>query len=891
MCVERWADPQATSHPNVTRRILPPLGHRTARRMSPNSWLLRLGVAAASMAGALVLTHAFWPLLQQTPFLLGFAAAILSSRIGGRHAGALAVIIGVLGYASFPPPLPADGFGRLLLGFVIISGTFSWFVARRYEIEADLRASQDRLRAVVSSLPIVLWMTDRDGVVTLAEGSGLEVFDLKPREVIGRSVFDLYRDVPEIITNMRRVLAGETFTAIVSLGDVVVETWYSPLRDHQGSASGAIGVSIDVTERRAAEQVVIRSERRLQTIIDAEPACVKLVAPDGLLLDVNRAGLEMIGVDHLAQVVGRPVINLVHPEDRGRYLAMHEAATGGSPGRLEFRIVGLGGEERWVDSHAVPFDISTDQGEKRPAVLSVTSDITERVRAQHALHDAEERMRFALEASRLGIWDTNLQTGVSYWSETCEVLHGLERGTFGKTFAAFIDRVHPEDRETVLQTIDNAVRERRDADIEYRTLWPDGIEHRISSTAHFFYDEAGVPLRGAGVSIDVTERRSLEEQLRQSHKMEAIGLLAGGIAHDFNNLLTAIGGYTEMVFHTLDGNDARREDLNEVAKATKRAAALTRQLLAVSRRQILQPTVVDVNAMVAEVQKLLRRTIPENISLQLELSPVLDPVRADRGQLEQVVLNLAINAGDAMPQGGHLRLATDTVDVDEAWAKHHRPMPGGRYVRLTVSDTGSGMTLETQSHIFEPFFTTKERGKGTGLGLATVYGIVKQSEGFIWVESEVGRGTTFEIYLPIVHEPVEPPVHVAAPVDVAGGSQTILLAEDDGAVRRLARDVLASQGYTVLDARDGDDALAIARRYPNAIHLLIADVVMPGLSGRDLAARLTVERPDVRVLYTSGYTENVMTRSGFEHGLTLLAKPFLPNDLLRKVRETFERSD
>jgi two-component system, cell cycle sensor histidine kinase and response regulator CckA len=443
----------------------------------------------------------------------------------------------------------------------------------------------------------------------------------------------------------------------------------------------------------------------------------------------------------------------------------------------------------------------------------------------------------------------------------------------------------------VLRTIDEAIREHRDTEIEYRTLWPDGTERRISSTAHFFYDDAGVPLRGAGVSIDVTERRALEAQLRQSQRMEAIGLLAGGIAHDFNNLLTAIGGYTDMVLGTLDGTDTRREDLNEVAKAAQRAAALTRHLLAVSRRQILQPTVLDVNGMVVDVQKLLRRTIPENIDLQLELSPVLGSVRADRGQLEQVLLNLAINAGDAMPRGGHLRLATETVDVDEALAHRHLPMPAGRYVRLTVSDTGIGMTEKTQAHIFEPFFTTKERGKGTGFGLATVYGIVKQSDGFIWVESHVGRGTKFEVYLPVVNEPAELPVQVAQAVETGAGSQTILLAEDDGAVRRLARDVLANQGYTVLDARDGDEALATARRYPNPIHLLIADVVMPGLSGRDLAARLSLERPDVRVLYTSGYAENVMVRAGFEDGLRLLAKPFLPVDLLRKVRETFGTTD
>jgi CheY-like chemotaxis protein len=309
--------------------------------------------------------------------------------------------------------------------------------------------------------------------------------------------------------------------------------------------------------------------------------------------------------------------------------------------------------------------------------------------------------------------------------------------------------------------------------------------------------------------------------------------------------------------------------------------------LAFSRRQILQPTVLDVSGMVADVEKLLHRTIPESIDLQLELNPT-DPARADRGQLEQVVLNLAINAGDAMPQGGRLRLVTDTVDVDEPSALRHVPMPAGRYVRLTVSDTGTGMSPETQARIFEPFFSTKERGKGTGLGLATVYGIVKQSGGFIWVASEIGRGTTFEIYLPVVQAPVERTAEAEHTVHVRGGSQTVLIAEDDGAVRRLTREVLASQGYSVLDARDGDEALLLAQQHRGAIHLLIADVVMPGLSGRDLAARLTAERPDLRVLYTSGYTENMMIRTGIEESLALLAKPFLPADLLQKVRETLE---
>jgi len=551
------------------------------------------------------------------------------------------------------------------------------------------------------------------------------------------------------------LLLVEAFLAVASAVGLTVGTAASERRKAEEELRRSHGELATRVDARTRDLEI--SQRRLQTIIDTEPACVKLVTQEGTLLDMNRAGLEMIGADEVSQVQGRRVIDLVHPDDRDRFLDAHRRVCEGRAGRLEFRIVGFGGRERWVDSHSVPFDISTETGDRRTAVLSVTTDIT--------------------------------------------------------------------------------------------------------------------------------LRKRLEDELRQSQKMEAIGLLAGGIAHDFNNLLTAIAGNADLVLLSLHEHDKRRDDLEEIVKAAERAAGLTRQLLAVSRRQMLQPTVLDLNAMVADVQQLLRRTIPEDIDLQLELSPV-DSVRADRSQLEQVVLNLAINAGDAMPNGGTLRLLTGTVDLDDAWSQAHPPMPPGRYVRLAMSDTGTGIPREMQARIFEPFFTTKGRDKGTGLGLATVYGIVKQTGGFIWIDSDLGRGTMFEIYLPVVNEPVAAAVPKVQRIPVSRGSQTILLAEDDAAVRRLACDVLRNHGYKVLDARDGDEALQIAQHYPEPIHALVTDVIMPGMNGRDLAIRLTAARPNVRVIYTSGYTENVMIRAGFEHGLPLLAKPFLPGDLLQKVTET-----
>lgn len=511
----------------------------------------------------------------------------------------------------------------------------------------------------------------------------------------------------------------------------------------------------------------------------------------------------------------------------------------------------------------------------------------ERGRAEQSLREAEERMRFALEAASIGIWDADMTTGVVRWSAISEAQHGLLAGTFGGTFDAFLSCIHASDRQEVQENIDRATREHTDPDLLYRTTWPDGSLHWVRGNGRIVYDEAGVPVRAAGVGMDVTERQLLEAQLRQSQKMDAVGQLAGGIAHDFNNLLTAMSGFTELVLLTLDETDSRRADLLEVRKAAERAATLTRQLLAFSRRQMLLPQVLDVNALVAGTETLLRRTISEGIELVMALG-VVEPVRVDASQLEQVLLNLALNAQDAMPKGGQLRFVTETVEVDEAWALRYPPMTPGRYVQLTVGDTGVGMTPETQARIFEPFFTTKPPGRGTGFGLATVYGIIKQSEGFIWVDSHVSRGTSLAIYLPAVDAPVEPMVRVVATGPVRGGSETILLAEDDGAVRRLAKHTLSYHGYTVLEGRDGDEALAIARQQSAVIHLLITDVVMPGLSGPDLATQLRMERPAMRVLYTSGYADNITARAGVEHGVQVLGKPFLPMDLLRKVREIFE---
>jgi signal transduction histidine kinase len=387
------------------------------------------------------------------------------------------------------------------------------------------------------------------------------------------------------------------------------------------------------------------------------------------------------------------------------------------------------------------------------------------------------------------------------------------------------------------------------------------------------------------------QRKRTEDQLRQAHKMEAVGRLAGGIAHDFNNLLTVITGYSDLLLADLPRDHFAHQPILEMRKSSDRAAALTRQLLAFSRRQILQPVVLDLNAVVTDLEKMLRRLIGEDIDLVTYLDPTLCRVKADSGEIEQVVMNLVINARDAMPKGGRITIETSNRELDEAYVGSHVEARPGSYALLAVSDTGSGMTPDIKARIFEPFFTTKEVGKGTGLGLATVHGIVKQSGGHLEVYSEVGRGTVFKIYLPRHGEPVATPARAEAAEPLAPhGTETVLLAEDELTLNGMARLILESKGYTVLSADDGAEALELGRRHQGSIDLLLTDVVMPQMSGRELAEQLAALRPGLKVLYMSGYTDEAVVRHGaLETGAAFLQKPFAPAVLARKVREVLDR--
>jgi PAS domain S-box-containing protein len=527
------------------------------------------------------------------------------------------------------------------------------------------------------------------------------------------------------------------------------------------------------------------------------------------------------------------------------------------------------------------------------AVWLSTSLYKARKRADEANVLKEEfitRYAMAARATNDAIWDWNLQTDQVSWHEGAYTLFGYSAQEVGTDMTWRNERIHPEDRDRVVQGLrNNLFRGEQKWSDEYRFLSAKGSYAFVEDRGYVMYDASHRPVRMIGAMMDVTPRRNLEQQLSQSHKMEAVGQLAGGVAHDFNNLLTAILGYATVLLSQLPAGDPAREDLRQIEQAAQRAADLTQQLLAFSRRQVLQPRVLRLQTVIGEMESLLRRLIAENIEIKMVTAPELGCVKADKGQISQVILNLCLNARDAMPHGGLLTIETSNVALDEAYAATHVGVKPGSYILLAVTDTGQGMDAETQQRIFEPFFTTKQAGKGTGLGLATIYGIVQQSGGSIWVDSAPGSGSTFKIYLPRVECIEALPETGPRNLNTRRGTETILLVEDEPSVRQLAARLLKQEGYKVLEAQSGQHALQMYREYAGRIHLVFTDVVMPGMDGSALAARLKLLHPGLKVLFMSGYAENAeVHHEEIGGGDAFLAKPFTPEVVLQRVRQVLD---
>ena len=642
------------------------------------------------------------------------------------------------------------------------------------------------------------------------------------------------------------------------------------------------------------ERAIFNLKSYAEKIVANVPSGLLVLSADLRVLSANRSFLESFFLRH-DEVQGQRLEEIMHGD--GLFPRIREVLQTG------------------VAQHDILFDLKlTARGETRPVritmsgiriaeeedarLLLILQDLTEEERLHAARRVSEQRFHDLVQELDAIVWEAEAHTlKFTFVSQRAEGILGYPVEHWLRERDFWAGRIHPEDRERTLALSRAALARGKDHEFEYRAIAADGRVIWLRDIVHVARDPRGDARQLRGITLDLTERKRAEEalresegQLRQAQKMEAVGQLAGGIAHDFNNLLMVIQGDSDLILRRLPDGNPMRKNAEGIREAAQQAATLTRQLLAFSRKQVLAPRVVDLNSIVASMHPMLQRLLGETIHLVTVPSPDLGSVKADPGQIEQVIMNLAVNSRDAMPDGGRLTIETGPLHLDEVSARQHGGAAPGHYAMLAVTDTGCGMDEATRSRLFEPFFTTKEQGKGTGLGLSTVYGIVEQSGGHIWVYSELGRGTTIKICLPVAAEEV---VAVADTSDVLAppikGAETILLVEDAARVREVVREILEMNGYRILEAQHGAEALEISGRHDGPIHLMVTDVVMPQMSGRELAQRLAPLRPEMRVLYMSGYTDDAIVRHGvLEAGTAFLSKPFTPDALAAKVRSLLD---
>jgi PAS domain S-box-containing protein len=746
-------------------------------------------------------------------------------------------------------------------------------VMRQVRLERRLAEAEAQLHSILESARDAIILTGADQRITLFNRAAQTIFRCPAAAAIGEPVT---RFIPAeaLLPPPGHRSAGVRVDGERLFMEVSVS------RSDVGGKTFSTFIVRDVTECEQIAESQRRSEDRFTLFMRHLPGLAWIKDRRGCYVYANAATEQCCGVSG-PQLWSKTDDDLFPPETARQFKENDQRAlTGGT----EVRTIEIlrYPDESIHDFLVSKFPISGPDGAPK-WTGGIAIDITDRERAEQALRESEAFLRMSQRIGKVGSWEWNLETNRVKWSDEMSRIHGLEPDAFDGTLETAASFFHPGDLPQFQEGARRLLEQGEFSPMEYRIRRRDGSERYLWCTGEVVLDPAGKPIRSFGAVVDVTERRRLEDQFRQAQKMEAIGQLAGGVAHDFNNLLTVILGYSEVLLSKLPANDPIHSSLQTIHQAGERATALTRQLLAFSRRSVLEPRVLDLNTVVADMEKMLRRLIGEDILLSTRLAPGLARVKVDPGQVGQVLMNLAVNARDAMPRGGKLTISTSasapsSTSVDEEGKGHS--------VLLKVSDTGHGMTEEVKAHLFEPFFTTKVAGKGTGLGLAVVHGIVQQSGGFIEVDSVPEAGTTFTIYFPAITQPAS---SLREPREVRRhGTETVLVVEDDDDVRRFALGVLESLGYTVLGAREGAEALRIIDGHHSPIDLLVADVVMPNVDGHDLAAALRRRFPGMKVLYSSGHTDEAIRHGLLHEQVAFLQKPYTPVTLAARVGEVLD---
>ena len=777
-------------------------------------------------------------------------------------------------------------------------------VEREQQMWEELRESEEKYRTLVEQsvqgLVIIQDFRILFANIVFAEICGYAVEELLFLSPEKMATMIHPEDQALVWGHFRDRLAGKPvpplyeYRGIRKDGSVIWLEMFASLIEYHGK-SAIQGAIIDITERKRAEEALRESEERYRTILDNIEDGYFEVDIAGNFTFFNDSLCRMLGYSR-DETMGMNNKQYMDKENAQKvYQTFNQVYTTGEPHiSFDWEIIRKDCTKRFIESSV---SLIRNSKSERIGFRGVVRDVTDRKQAEEVLRKSEERFKELYDNATVGYFEYDAQGRITSVNRTeLEILGYTFEEMIGQPVWKFIVEGETA-RQQILAKLAGTMPPFRGFERTYRrkdgTTFPALIEDRLLR-------DANGRITGIRCTIqDITERKraeeemaALQDQLRQSQKMEAIGRLAGGIAHDFNNFLTVIKGYSQLSLLELKEDSPLKGNIEEINRATDQSADLIRQLLAFSRRQVMEMRVLDLNILLQNLDKMLRRVIGEDIELVTLLAEDLGRVRTDPGQIEQVILNLAVNARDAMPSGGKLTIETANVELDETYARRHVAVTPGRYVMLAVSDTGVGMTPEVRDRVFEPFFTTKEEGKGTGLGLSTVYGIVKQSEGNIWIYSEPGHGTTFKIYLPQVEELLEEVKEKVVGEELPRGSETVLVVEDEQEVRKLAVRVLKRQGYKVLEASQGDDALRLCEEHNRPIQLMVTDVVMPGMDGRELTNRLMLLHPEIRVLYMSGYTGNTIVHHGvLERGINYIQKPFTVDALAGKVREVLDNKE